>query len=47
MLSISRLSALFLPAGCDLITGIDDQPLAKMDDLLLYLELHATPGQIV
>ena len=45
VLSVSRRSALYLPRGGDLITAIDGQPLTKMDDLLLYLEEHGTPGQ--
>ena len=47
VLSVSRRSALFLPSGGDLITSIDGQRLTKMDDLLLYLELHGSPGQAV
>src|SRR5450759_3988918 len=45
ILSVGRRSALYLPRGGDLITAIDGQPLTKMDDLLLYLEEHGTPGQ--
>ena len=45
VLSVGRRSVLYLPAGGDLITAIDGQPVTKMDDLLLYLELHGTPGQ--
>jgi 2-alkenal reductase len=47
VLQAMRRSALYLPSGGDLITAIDGQPLAKMDDLLLYLEEYGTPGQQV
>jgi S1-C subfamily serine protease len=44
-LSVNRRNVLYLPSGGDLITAIDGQQLTKMDDLLLYLELHGTPRQ--
>ncbi len=47
VLSATRRSALYLPAGGDLITAIDGQPLRSMDDLLQYLEVYGTPGQKV
>lgn len=34
-------------AGGDLIIAIDDQPVTRFDDLLVYLELHASPGDTV
>jgi S1-C subfamily serine protease len=37
----------YLQSGGDLITAIDDQPITKMDDLLIYLEEHTSPGQKV
>ncbi|HEX9117313.1 MAG TPA: trypsin-like peptidase domain-containing protein [Anaerolineae bacterium] len=37
----------YLKAGGDLITAIDDHPINKMDDLLIYLESEASPGQAV
>jgi S1-C subfamily serine protease len=38
---------IFLQSGGDLITRIDDQPITKLDDLLIYLEEKTTPGQTV
>lgn len=35
---------IFLPAGGDLIIAIDDQPVTKFDDLLVYLERYKSPG---
>lgn len=40
-------SAFYLQRGGDLITAIDGHPLSKMDDLLIYLEEHTSPGQKV
>ncbi|MGQ9555559.1 MAG: S1C family serine protease [Anaerolineae bacterium] len=37
----------YLQRGGDLITAIDGQPVTKMDDLLIYLEEHTSPGQTV
>ena len=34
-------------AGGDLITAIDDQPVARFDDLLIYLETYKGPGDTV
>ncbi len=45
VLSVGRRSIVYLPAGGDLLTAMDGQPLTKMDDLLQYLEQHGTPGQ--
>jgi 2-alkenal reductase len=47
ILSMSRRRATYLPKGGDLITAVDGQPVTKMDDLLLYLERNASPGQAV
>jgi S1-C subfamily serine protease len=33
--------------GGDIITGIDGQPVNTFDDLLVYLSLHTSPGQVV
>jgi S1-C subfamily serine protease len=38
---------IFLESGGDLITRIDDQPITKLDDLLIYLEEKTAPGQTV
>jgi S1-C subfamily serine protease len=37
----------YLQSGGDLITAIDGQPVTKMDDVLMYLEEHGSPGQVV
>jgi 2-alkenal reductase len=37
----------YLMAGGDLIVAIDGQPVAKFDDLLIYLERYTSPGQTV
>jgi serine protease Do len=37
----------YLESGGDLITAIDGQRVTKMDDLLIYLEEQASPGQAV
>jgi S1-C subfamily serine protease len=37
----------YLPAGGDLITAIDDQPVATFDDLLVYLESFKSPNDVV
>ena len=37
----------YLQRGGDLIVVIDGQPVTKMDDLLIYLEEQASPGQVV
>jgi S1-C subfamily serine protease len=34
----------YLAAGGDLIVAIDDQPIQKFDDLLVYLERYKSPG---
>ena len=39
--------AVYLQRGGDLITAIDGQPVTKMDDLLIYLEEQASPGDKV
>jgi S1-C subfamily serine protease len=38
---------IYLPAGGDLIVAIDDQPVTKFDDLLVYLERYTSPGDRV
>lgn len=35
---------IYLQAGGDLIVAIDDQPVKKFDDLLVYLERYTSPG---
>jgi S1-C subfamily serine protease len=35
----------YLRRGGDLITAIDGQPVTGMDDVLIYLEEHTSPGQ--
>jgi S1-C subfamily serine protease len=37
----------YLAAGGDLIVAIDDQPVEKFDDLLVYLERYISPGDRV
>ncbi|MGA9351141.1 MAG: trypsin-like peptidase domain-containing protein [Anaerolineae bacterium] len=37
----------YLAAGGDLIVAVDDQPVEKFDDLLVYLERYASPGDPV
>jgi 2-alkenal reductase len=37
----------YLQAGGDLITGINDQPVKRFDDLLIYLFRYASPGDVV
>ena len=37
----------YLAAGGDLIVAIDDQPVEKFDDLLVYLERYTSPGDRV
>jgi S1-C subfamily serine protease len=37
----------YLEAGGDLIVAIDDQPIKNFDDLLVYLERYASPGDQV
>jgi len=38
---------IYLAAGGDLITAINDQPVRKFDDLLVYLERYSSPGDRV
>ncbi len=35
----------YLQSGGDLITAVNGQSIASMDDLMMYLEEHASPGQ--
>jgi S1-C subfamily serine protease len=37
----------YLQSGGDLITAIDGQPVTGMEDLLIYMEEHTSPGQTV
>ena len=37
----------YLQSGGDLITAIDGHSIASMDDLMIYLEEHTSPGQTV
>ena len=37
----------YLQRGGDLITAIDGQPVTGMDDVLIYMEEHTSPGQKV
>jgi 2-alkenal reductase len=47
VLGTDRGGLTYLQRGGDLITAIDGQPMTRMDDLLIYLEEKAAPGQIV
>jgi S1-C subfamily serine protease len=38
---------LYLQSGGELIIGINDQPVEKFDDLLIYLFRYAAPGDEV
>lgn len=38
---------IYLRAGGDLITAINDQPVRRFDDLLIYLFRYASPGDVV
>ncbi len=38
---------IYLQAGGDLIVAVDDQPVKKFDDLLVYLERYTSPGDTV
>ncbi|HRX04226.1 MAG TPA: PDZ domain-containing protein, partial [Anaerolineae bacterium] len=37
----------YLRAGGDLVVGINDQPVERFDDLLIYLFRYASPGDEV
>jgi S1-C subfamily serine protease len=37
----------YLRSGGDLVTAIDDEPVATFDDLLVYLESFKSPGERV
>jgi S1-C subfamily serine protease len=45
LLGVSTSGPVYLQRGGDLITAIDDYPVTKMDDLLIYLDAHTSPGQ--
>jgi serine protease Do len=47
LLGIDQNGPTYLQKGGDLVTAIDGQPINKMDDLLIYMEEHGTPGQTV
>jgi S1-C subfamily serine protease len=36
-----------VPVGGDIITAIDDKPVNSQQDLMLYLEMHTTVGDVV
>jgi S1-C subfamily serine protease len=40
-------SPVYLQSGGDLITAIDGHSITNMDDLMIYLEEHTSPGQTV
>lgn len=49
VLGVNMLSGepVYLQAGGDLITAINDQPVRRFDDLLIYLFRYAAPGDTV
>jgi 2-alkenal reductase len=47
VLDIAVSGPVYLQAGGDLITAIDDQPVKTFDDLLIYLENTKSPGDKV
>ncbi len=47
VLGVDRTGTTYLQSGGDLITAVDGQTLTKMDDLLIYLEEHTSPGQTI
>jgi 2-alkenal reductase len=46
-LGVDQAGVAYLPAGGDLITAVDGQPVKQFDDLLVYLESHKSPGDEV
>jgi S1-C subfamily serine protease len=42
-----RLGPYLVPVGGDIITAIDDKPVNSQQDLMLYLEMHTTVGDVV
>jgi 2-alkenal reductase len=46
-LGVDQAGVAYLPAGGDLITAVDGQPVQQFDDLLVYLESHKSPGDKV
>ncbi len=47
VLGADNTGVTYLQSGGDLITAIDGQTVTKMDDLLMYMEEHTSPGQTV
>ncbi len=47
LLGVDMSGPIYLPSGGDLITAIDDQPVKRFDDLLIYLESSKSPGEQV
>jgi 2-alkenal reductase len=46
-LGVDQSGIAYLPAGGDLITSVDGEPVRQFDDLLVYLESHKSPGDAV
>jgi 2-alkenal reductase len=46
-LGVDQSGIAYLPAGGDLITAADGQPIHQFDDLLVYLESNKSPGDKV
>jgi serine protease Do len=44
VLGVGQTGVAYLPAGGDLITAVDGQPVKQFDDLLVYLESNKSPG---
>jgi 2-alkenal reductase len=44
VLGMDQAGVAYLPAGGDLITAVDNEPVKQFDDLLIYLENHKSPG---
>jgi S1-C subfamily serine protease len=44
VLGVDQSGVAYLPAGGDLITGVDGQPVKQFDDILVYLESQKSPG---
>lgn len=47
MLELTTRGPEYLPGGGDLITAIDGQTVTSMDELMIYLSEHTSPGQTV
>jgi S1-C subfamily serine protease len=46
-LGVDQAGIAYLPAGGDLVTAVDSEPVQQFDDLLVYLESHKSPGDKV